>query len=123
MIALTSFIPLSAPCCAVLPFRYKDLVKAQDAMDKEWNYALLDSYKPALSILFNAFIMAQVRARQARAGQGQGTCRARQGTGRAGSRRAAGLGKARRTEQRRGRGMVAAPALPALVFMTASEQL
>ncbi len=29
-------------------------------MDDEWNYIKLDSYKPALSMLFNSFILAQV---------------------------------------------------------------
>jgi hypothetical protein len=30
-------------------------------MNKQWDYDLIDSYKPALSVLFNSFILAQVR--------------------------------------------------------------
>jgi hypothetical protein len=30
-------------------------------MDKQWEYDRLDSYKPALSVLFNSFILAQAR--------------------------------------------------------------
>ncbi|GIL92663.1 hypothetical protein Vretimale_19460 [Volvox reticuliferus] len=37
-----------------------ELVRAQAAMDDEYDRELLKSYKPALSVLFNAFILAQV---------------------------------------------------------------
>ncbi|EFJ49476.1 hypothetical protein VOLCADRAFT_104340 [Volvox carteri f. nagariensis] len=38
----------------------QELIRAQTAMDDEWDRELLKSYKPALSVLFNAFILAQV---------------------------------------------------------------
>ncbi|KAG2437196.1 hypothetical protein HXX76_005860 [Chlamydomonas incerta] len=40
--------------------RNEGLMSAQKDMDKEWDRAYLKSYKPALSVLFNAFILAQV---------------------------------------------------------------
>ncbi|GIL57498.1 hypothetical protein Vafri_12720 [Volvox africanus] len=40
--------------------RNDELVKAQAAMDDEYDRELLKTYKPALSVLFNAFILAQV---------------------------------------------------------------
>ncbi len=40
--------------------RYNTLTSAQGDMDDKWDYDLLESYKPALSVLFNAFILGQV---------------------------------------------------------------
>ncbi|KAG2435667.1 hypothetical protein HXX76_006868 [Chlamydomonas incerta] len=41
-------------------WRNNNLQSAQGAMDDEWDREYLLSYKPALSVLFNAFILAQV---------------------------------------------------------------
>ncbi|PNH12838.1 Calcium-transporting ATPase PAT1 [Tetrabaena socialis] len=38
----------------------QELARAQARMDDEWDRDMLKSYKPALSVLFNAFILAQV---------------------------------------------------------------
>jgi Ca2+-transporting ATPase len=43
--------------------RFQELSAAQWHMDKEYERDMLESYKPALSLLFNAFIMAQVSPR------------------------------------------------------------
>jgi hypothetical protein len=42
-------------------YRFQSLSAAQSQMEKEYEYKRLDSYKPALSLLFNSFILAQVR--------------------------------------------------------------
>ncbi|PNH10920.1 Plasma membrane calcium-transporting ATPase 1 [Tetrabaena socialis] len=41
---------------------YKELVRAKDKMDSEYERDMLKSYKPALSVLFNSFILAQAAA-------------------------------------------------------------
>ncbi|GLC40623.1 hypothetical protein PLESTM_001094100 [Pleodorina starrii] len=38
----------------------QELSKAQKVMDDNYDYEMLQSYKPALSVLFNAFILSQV---------------------------------------------------------------
>ncbi|PNW87451.1 hypothetical protein CHLRE_02g145100v5 [Chlamydomonas reinhardtii] len=52
-------IPLGFPQGTNCP-RNEGLTSAQKDMDKEWDREYLKSYKPALSVLFNAFILAQV---------------------------------------------------------------
>ncbi len=47
-------------CVCVCVYRNQALNTAIGQMDDEWNYTKLDSYKPALSLLFNSFILAQV---------------------------------------------------------------
>lgn len=52
---LYSGLPSGQDC-----FWNDQLVSAQKAMEDEYNREMLESYKPALSVLFNAFILAQV---------------------------------------------------------------
>jgi hypothetical protein len=49
--------------------RYQSLSTAQAQMSDEFDLKLAESYKPALSVLFNQFILAQVSTKPFRLGR------------------------------------------------------
>ncbi len=46
------------------PRRQQDLLGVQRELESDWDRDYLTSYKPALSVLFNSFILAQARLKE-----------------------------------------------------------